>query len=156
MICFMTFDMFLWKPVSATEYKNKKGYCDFLSHNSDFFFLRIVRYKLATASYKVIIAWYKLVIARRRKKNCEIKGRNYLFYFFHMFLSWNLVWVELIRTSSQTFRCKFQNVILELITEAWAIDMQANAVINAVIRERERERERERLSECEYLCLCVS
>ncbi len=39
---------------------------------------------------------------------------------------------ELIRTSSQTFGCKFQNVILELITEAWAIDMQANAVINAV------------------------
>ncbi len=49
-----------------------------------------------------------------------------------MFSSWNLVCVELIRTSSQTFRYKFQNVILELITEAWAIDMQANAVINAV------------------------
>ncbi len=31
-----------------------------------------------------------------------------------------------------TLHCKFQNVILELITEAWAIDMQANAVINAV------------------------
>ncbi len=49
-----------------------------------------------------------------------------------MFSSWNVVCVELIITSSQTFRCKFQNVILELITEAWAIDMQANAVINAV------------------------
>ncbi len=49
-----------------------------------------------------------------------------------MFSSWNLVGVELIITSSQTLRCKFQNVILELITEAWAIDMQANAVINAV------------------------
>ncbi len=27
---------------------------------------------------------------------------------------------------------KFQNIILELITEDWAIDMQVNAVINAV------------------------
>ncbi len=30
------------------------------------------------------------------------------------------------------FRCKFQNVILELITEAPAREMQVNAVINAV------------------------
>ncbi len=48
-----------------------------------------------------------------------------------MFPSW-ISCVELISYASQTFRCKFQNVILELITEAWAIDMQVNAVINAV------------------------
>ncbi len=55
-----------------------------------------------------------------------------------MFPSWNLVcWTNFLRTSSQTFHCKFQNYFLELIAEAWAINMQANAVI----RERERERE---------------
>ncbi len=48
-----------------------------------------------------------------------------------MFLSWNLECVELIYCAPHK-HCKFQNVILELITDAWAIDMQANAVINAV------------------------
>ncbi len=43
--------------------KKKKGTCDFLSHNSDFFFHRIVRYKLTIASYKVRIERYKLTIA---------------------------------------------------------------------------------------------
>ncbi len=32
-----SYTWFLWKPVSATE----KGYCDFLSHNSDIFFTEL-------------------------------------------------------------------------------------------------------------------
>jgi len=35
---------------------NKKGNCDFLSHNSDFFFLTIVRCKVRIVRYKVRIA----------------------------------------------------------------------------------------------------
>ncbi len=126
MICFMTFDMFLWKPVSANEYKNKKRL--------------LWLFNLTILTFFPSELWDINSQLPEKNQNCEIKGRNYLFYFFHMFSSWNLLCVELIHTSSQTFRCKFQNVILELITEAWAIDMQANAVINAVFRERERER----------------
>ncbi len=50
-----------------------------------------------------------------------------------MFLSWNLECVELIYCAPhKPYIANLKNVILELITDAWAIDMQANAVINAV------------------------
>ncbi len=48
-----------------------------------------------------------------------------------------MCWTHFLCTSSETFRC---NVIIELITESWAI------VINAV----------KLWSACEYLCLCIS
>ncbi len=60
----------VWKPRFRHWLKKKKGYCDFLSHNL-YFFLRIVRYKLAIARHKVAIlrnnvrtARYKLTILR--------------------------------------------------------------------------------------------
>ncbi len=65
-----------WKPVSVTELKKKIVIVTFYLtiaslhpklHDSNlqfwFFFLRVMRYKLAIVSYKVRIAWYKLTVA---------------------------------------------------------------------------------------------
>ncbi len=71
--------------------KKKKGYCDFLSHNSDFF-LRIAWYELAIASFEGGGGgdWYVLRIAslyltiqlyltrnsEKKSQNCEFISRN--------------------------------------------------------------------------------
>ncbi len=52
---------------TKTYGKNKKGNCDLLSHNSDFFFLAI--------------ASLYLTILRKKSQNCEIKSRSNLFLF---------------------------------------------------------------------------
>ncbi len=109
---FVSFDMFLRKPVSTTEYKNKKrlGYCDFLSHNSDFFFselwdinaqlrvikselcdinsqLRVIKSELCdiNSQLRVIkseLCDINLQLPKKKNLNCEIKGRNYLIYLY--------------------------------------------------------------------------
>ncbi len=54
---------------TKTYGKNKKGNCDLLSHNSDFFFLAI--------------ASLYLTILRKKSQNCEIKSRSNLFLFLY-------------------------------------------------------------------------
>ncbi len=50
------------EAVSTTEYKNLKGNCELIPHNSDFL-LVIAWYKLTILSFFLRIAWYKHVNA---------------------------------------------------------------------------------------------
>ncbi len=58
--------------------KKKKGNCNFLYHNSDFFFSEL-RYKLAIASYKVRIVRYKLAVLTFFI-NLQLQERNFIFF----------------------------------------------------------------------------